>query len=178
MENYISREERNGLTQELLKSIFDYHEDGYLYLKNSINPIRCGSLIKKGENGPNYFNTHFRGSNYKSSRLIFLWHKGWLPPLIDHENRISTDDRILNLRPATLAQNAANRTKRVGVKYPYIGVCFYHKKWTATVQKNRKNYAIKSLKTIEEAALAYNKLAVKHHGEFANLNILPPPPTI
>ncbi len=91
--------------------------------------------------------------------------------LVDHKNGSGLDNQKNNLRLANASQNNANKYKR---KYKYLGViCRENKYWTAKLTKNKKTYYLGCFKTEIEAAKAYNKGAIKHHGEFANLNIIP-----
>lgn len=45
---------------------------------------------------------------YLASRLIFLYHKGFLPLEVDHKDTDPTNDLIENLRPAARFSNNAN----------------------------------------------------------------------
>lgn len=96
---------------------------------------------------------------------------------IDHINRNSLDNRRCNLRVCSDKENNCNRgkifTSRTTSKYK--GVSFVvkgEKKWKAQISKERQWYYLGVFETEEEAALAYNKAAIKHHGEFANLNVI------
>ena len=91
--------------------------------------------------------------------------------ITDHKNHNTLDCTRDNLRICTASQNSANRiTKR-----KYLGISFHkkYKKYSACCKKNGITYGIYSLETEDAAALAYNELALKHHGEFARLNIIP-----
>lgn len=164
------------LTQKLVKQLFDYHEDGYLIRKINSRQTTIG-------NKAGYLNKHkkvgdrncvnFGGKKYLSSRIIFLWHHGYLPPVVDHEDRDSTNDKIKNLRPADFSKNQRNRTSSKNSLSQYLGVSMSKRKyWSASIRSNKILIRLGSFKTEIEAALAYNKAAVKHHGEFANLNII------
>lgn len=48
-----------------------------------------------------------KGRKYRAGRLAYLMCVGTWPP--DHVNRVRADDRIVNLRPATNAENRANK---------------------------------------------------------------------
>lgn len=93
--------------------------------------------------------------------------------LVDHKDRNGLNNQKDNLRACTHSQNRANRRAYGSSKY--LGVYFYEKKkkWVAQITKDKKMKHIGIYNTEMEAALAYNKLAVNVHGEFANLNIIP-----
>lgn len=161
------------LTQELVKSLFDY-KDGFLYWKT----ITKYSNIKIGQkagcfNGNRIHYTRIGGNKTLTHRIIFLWHHGYLPKVVDHKDRNCENNRIENLREATRMQNSQNRTSAKNSSSKYLGVHHYLKrKWHAAIRVNKILKSIGYFKTEEEAALAYNKAAVKYHGEFANLNII------
>jgi len=165
------------LTQEYIKSIFDY-KDGILYWK--IKPFRSSINIGDRAGCPhigngNRYTIRINNKNYYASRMIFLYHKGYLPKIVDHENRIQTDDHIENLRDADYSTNGKNRNAKKNGSSIYLGVHLNRRKdWIAAININGKQTHIGSFKIEENAALAYNRMAVMHHGEFANLNIILP----
>lgn len=100
---------------------------------------------------------------------------------IDHINRNIFDNRKKNLRICTHQQNSCNRTRKNGNKYR--GVYFEKRRanrksgnaYRAIVVYHQKPYYAGYFPTEVEAAEAYNKLAIKLHGDFAYLNKLPSP---
>lgn len=96
---------------------------------------------------------------------------------IDHINGDGLDNRKANLRFCTLSQNNANRKSAKDSSSKYLGVSFCKKsnKWRAHISVNNKIKHIGTFKTEIEAALAYNKMAVKIHGKFAKPNIIGSP---
>ena len=77
--------------------------------------------------------------------------------LIDHINGDKLDNRRENLRTATAAQNAANKSKAKGnLSSQYIGVSFNRKKgkYVAKLQLNGKNFNLGNYNTEKQAALA------------------------
>jgi len=93
---------------------------------------------------------------------------------VDHINRNGLDNRKANLRPATFNQNMRNRgeykvrnctSKYKGVTWHREGKC-----WQARIIGNHKYIHLGSFRDELKAAKAYDKAAIKYHGEFAALN--------
>lgn len=88
----------------------------------------------------------------------------------DHKNRVSLDNRRDNLRPATSRQNNCNIGPTSRNKSGYKGVSKSPKgrrgQWVVYIEKSWIGY----FSSIEEAARAYDREAVRRFGEFAWLN--------
>lgn len=109
-------------------------------------------------------------------RAVFL-HRFIMEPengmVIDHINGNGLDNRRINLRVCTQAQNTANQKGvRKDAKYSkYKGVSMDRGRWWyAQITFNRKNIRQYGFKNEIEAALWYNKKAKELFGEFACLN--------
>lgn len=91
---------------------------------------------------------------------------------VDHINGDRLDNRRENLRLCTHAQNGRNRKPTPGGSSKYKGVKWDRraKKWRATIKINRKEYHLGYFTSETEAALAYDRGALKHHKEFARTN--------
>jgi hypothetical protein len=92
-------------------------------------------------------------------------------PHVDHINGDITDNRRQNLRLVTHAENMQNR-KNPPNKSGYRGVhwnplvnAFY-----VSITVNGVKHSAGRFENIEDAARAYNELALKHLGEIARLN--------
>lgn len=166
------------LTQELVKYLFDY-KDGFLYYK--IKPSRFATNAHVGEkagyirtiNSGNRRVIKVNGRDYLSARLIFFWHNGWWPEVVDHRDLDFTNDLIDNLRAANKSGNNKNTSSRKGSTSKYLGVSWNKVlgKWHAAIWINNAQKHIGNFINEHEAALAYNREAVRYHKEFANLNI-------
>lgn len=166
------------LTQEMVKEAFDYHEDGYLIWKINIRYQRPkinarAGYLDKAHNGLRYRIT-IAGKDYLQSRIIFLWHKGYLPVYVDHKDRNRLNDRIDNLRECTASENNKNRKSHKHGASKYLGVYIStnRKKWIASITYGGKQRILGRFDNEEIAASTYNEAAKIHHGEFANLNII------
>jgi hypothetical protein len=166
--------ERNSITHEEAKHLFDYQEDGSLIWKNPF-----GFKTKKGDvaghlrkNG--YVAVSINKKMFLLHRIVFLWHHGHMPSVIDHVDSNSTNNKIENLREATQSQNMMNRAVSTSCKSGYKGVYFVEalQKWRAYISVNRKNISIGYFLDKHEAAKAYNKAAFELRGNFAKLNTI------
>jgi hypothetical protein len=92
---------------------------------------------------------------------------------VDHLNRDPLDNRRINLRLCTRAQNTMNVSRRRNNKTGYTGVHFHKKNssYVAYIGKRPRTH-LGSFATAVEAARAYNKAAKKRFGRFACLNKL------
>lgn len=117
-----------------------------------------------------------RSEPEKGSKKInkFLMHREIMNnpkgKIIDHINGDRLDNRRCNLRECSKSQNGANRVSRGTSKY--LGVYLKNNTWDSCMTVNRKSIFLGSFEKEEDAAIAYNKGAIKYHGEFAKLNII------
>lgn len=160
------------LTQARVKELFEYRDDGNFYWK--VKPSRSANAgdIAGWTNEKGYKKVRVDGTPQYIHRLIFLYHHGWLPKFVDHEDLNRSNNRIGNLRCATRWDNARNKSKQKNNTTGFTGV-FFRKdsnKFRAIIGVNDKLVHLGTYKTAKEAALAYNEAAVKYFGEFARLN--------
>lgn len=83
---------------------------------------------------------------------------------VDHKNHKGTDCRKSNLRLCTPSENNKNQSIRKDNISGYKGVSW---------DNNRKMYKLNVdiyFDNAKDAAIAYNELAIKYYGEFAQLN--------
>jgi hypothetical protein len=92
---------------------------------------------------------------------------------VDHINHDGLDNRRANLRRATNTQNVYNQRCRKQNITGFKGVIVNRgrgKAFIAGIRVNGKQIHLGLFEDAREAAIAYNRAAVKHFGEFAYLN--------
>lgn len=111
------------------------------------------------------------GKAFKAHRLAWLLCYGeWPRADIDHINGIPPDNRILNLREASHHQNMAHRWSTKRAEKPKSVRCEPTGRWRSSIGFQRRTINLGTFSTRDEAAHAYNKAAIRLHGDFAVLN--------
>ena len=164
-----------------LHDIFVYR-DGCLYWKTSPFKGFSKSGRKAGTpNGGGYLEVKTEqitgtAKVFQLHRLVWELHNGPIPSgmVVDHINRDIKDNRIENLRLATISENCMNASgkaskrsnlpKNVHVDWSYGGIT----KYRAQVCKAGVAHRIGGFDTPELAAEAAEKLRATKHGEFAH----------
>ena len=157
------------MNQEKVREFFDY-KDGCLYVKKRYcDKMPVGSKVGT-KNKDGYLQVTIMKQKHYIHRLVFLYHHGFLPESVDHVNNDKLDNKIQNLREATLGENnhniGMNKRNTSGSK----GVSWHkkNKKWVVTVRNNKKSMYFGSFEDIELAELVAIEARNKHHKEFAN----------
>jgi hypothetical protein len=90
---------------------------------------------------------------------------------VDHRNHDGLDNRRANLRPANQSQNIGNQRAQSGSSR-FKGVHWFKRdqKWRACIKVGRRGRHIGYFASEEDAARAYDAVALKEFGEFAFLN--------
>ena len=155
---------RLEVSQERVLELFRYEE---------------GKLLRRSDNKEMgiYSQKHHRyarividGKDHKLHRIIFLYHKGYLPDIIDHINGDRYDNRIENLREANTYQNRQNSriysTSKSGVKNVYWNSSM--NKWRVSMHINGKKHCFGHYGDIEEAKQVATSMRDKYFKDFAN----------
>jgi hypothetical protein len=92
----------------------------------------------------------------------------------DHKDGNGLNNQSKNLRVCTEPQNKMNKGKYKNNTSGYKGVSWNKnlRKWSVKLQVNKKQINLGYFTDKIEAAKAYNQAALRHHGEFARLNII------
>jgi hypothetical protein len=134
-------------------------------------------LVSKGSNAPagvvtgvranskvGYVYIGIDGVRYLAHRLAWLYVYGvWPSQMVDHINRVRTDNRIANLREADCSLNAQNAVRpRAGKQLP-IGVFRHGGRFVAKITVLYQNYNLGSFRTPAEAQAAYQRAKEEFH---------------
>jgi hypothetical protein len=155
---------RLEISQERVLELFDY-DDGKLFHKSNNEPAKI--YVTKGHR---YARIKFDKQEFKLHRIIFLYHKGYLPDIIDHINGDRYDNQIENLREANTYQNRQNSriysTSKSGVKNVYW--CKKMNKWKVIMNINGETHIFGYYVDIEEAKQVATSMRDKYFKDFAN----------
>ena len=163
-------------TQQYVKELFEYCETGNLIWRvdrgnNKVKGIIAGTL---GQN--NRIIVYIDNKPYLLHILIWLYHKGYMPHnTIDHKDCNPLNNKIENLREATLEQQNFNKPARKNKILPkWVS---YHppkngrkERYEARVTLNKKTHNLGSFSSAEEAYNVASKFAKEYQGEFYNEN--------
>lgn len=153
---------------DLLHSLLEY-KDGTLY-----NRITRNSRAKAGEKSGSYSGKYalviINGIPWQVSRIIYFMHHKNIPACVDHINGDTLDNRIENLRAATLSQNQFNHAKSSANKSGVKGVSWVKKynKWYACIRINGITKNLGYYANLDDAKEFVDLVRSEVHGAFAN----------
>ena len=155
------------ITQEEVRQLFAY-KDGKLFWKVPRQAIRVGAEagVSRGDNG--YRIVTVNQKSYHAHRLIFLYHFGFLPPMIDHIDRNPRNNRIENLRAADSRQNQYNTKRHVKNTSGERNVCWHKRKnkWIVHMCVAGRHIHIGYFTTKKSAVVAARAARQTHHKNF------------
>lgn len=153
-----------------LSTLLSYDKDTGIFTWNVPNGNKAkgsiaGTVMRNG-----YVRIGVNGKTYMAHRLAWMFSFGKFPIVfVDHINGIRSDNRILNLREASKAENTWNSSaysnNRLGLK----GVHFnsVDRKYIAQITVGGKRKCLGSFNDKYEAYEAYIKASKALHGNFS-----------
>jgi hypothetical protein len=139
---------------------------------NSFNSQFAGQVAgtKRKNEGNYYIQVQIlEYGQFQAHRLVWKLHYGVEPPpIIDHIDGDGLNNRIDNLREATIQQNGWNAKRNSRNKSGFKGVSFNTEKnkWRAAIHVHGKTKLIGYFSTPDAAGEAYKKEAAILHGDF------------
>jgi hypothetical protein len=171
------------LTQDLLKKIVDYNEvTGELtwkerhasdfpfleekaeWLCKRFNSRFIGKPAFSEPSGKGYTRARLFGKYYLSHRIIWFYKTGEWPEEIDHINHDKVDNRWMNLRNVSHADNLKNKPRQRNNTSGHTGVhlCLDTNKYRAKIAIDGKKKCLGRFSTLEKAAAAYEEARMKY----------------
>ena len=178
LEHLSPAEVRATLTQSKVRELLDYdHASGSLTWRprpeRTYHDARWNRRFAGKVAGRVYPDGYLRftlmGVPVIAHRLIWLYvHGEWPSGVIDHRDGNPINNRLSNLRLASVRDNTANSKKRAGTSSRFKGVTWVktHQKWKAAIEERREVRFLGYFETEEAAHAAYCVAARRAYGEF------------
>ncbi len=152
------------ITQERLKELYEYR-DGAFFWKSTGQEHKPTPITKHHR----YHRLVVDKKVYPVHRLVFLYHHGYLPKVVDHADNNRANNKIENLRETTQQMNCLNRVthknNKSGCKNVYWNKAM--NKWCVLLSVNRERKTIGYFEDFEFAELVADEARQKFHGAFA-----------
>lgn len=156
------------LTAEKLRDLVDYDPDTGRFTWRASRPAcragdECGRISRTG-----YREIGVCGRLHRANRLAVLYMTGqWPDGVVDHINRVKSDDRWCNLRVATHQQNCWNQGRRAGVLVKGVTWDKARGKWRAQARIGGIKKNLGRFDCFAHAVKAHREAVREAHGEFA-----------
>lgn len=162
-------------SQECLKKLFRYHPAGHLiWRKKPAGNVKAGEYA--GSYTQKYVLVGINKKTYFLHKLIFIYHKGWMPDIVDHKDRNTRNNWIANLRASDCTGSSVNRGMHSRNKSGFKGVVpnFNGRNgYRAFIGYKKTLIYLGNFSNAVDAAKAYNVASKKLHGKFGVQNYIP-----
>lgn len=165
----VAKDVHSGLTGSRLAQLFDYIPETGEFIRKITAGGEVAGTVAGSLNDQGYVKLNIDRQLFAGHRLAWVWMFGtWPKNEIDHINGIRNDNRIANLREATITQQCRNSKKYKNNTSGYKGVNWSHEfqRWEARIRVEGRLQLIGRFKNIEAAAAAYSQRANEVFGEF------------
>lgn len=144
-------------------------KEKYFYFGGYLHSRKTGERVGYHPIG-NYSQIWTHGKLYYAHRLIYLYHYGETPDLIDHIDRDKTNNKIENLRASNKTTNACNAKIGVDNTSGVKGVSWNKRRslWRAYITWQKKRIELGHYSCLALAKMVVQDARSKYHGEFAN----------
>ena len=159
-----------NLTQAQVLEMFSYADGKLFWRKKTSRKTVVGNEAGTVRKNDGYRQVMIDYRTYRTHRLVYLYHYGWMPEIIDHINQNPADNRIENLRSATRTENAYNCKLRPDNTSGVKGVtwCKNKRKWVARLYADKRCVNLGRFANMQDAIAAVMAARTQYHGAFAS----------
>lgn len=146
-------------------------ESGNLFWKINRRRTRAGT-VAGSMYGDGYVYVKFKGKVILAHRICwFLHYSSIRSGPLDHINCMKNDNRISNLREASVTENNRNRPKPANNTSGFKGVSFHKDtgKYHARITVDKVGHSLGYHQTAALAHEAYSAACLKLHGDFSHV---------
>lgn len=159
----------NELSRSQLMKFLNYDPltGEFIWVISRSPSIKPGDVAGWLDKSTGYIRICLFGKFYRAHRLAYFYMTGaWPLQQIDHRDRIKTNNKWSNLRPATHLENQQNRGMKSNNTSGVAGVGWVKntKKWTASIRVNYKYYFLGNFVDWFEAVCARKSAEHKLRG--------------
>jgi hypothetical protein len=159
------------LTRKRLLEVLQYNPDTGVFIWRVSRGTKIAGSIAGNVRPDGYIYIAIDKVLYRQSRLVWLYIYGrWPREHIDHKNRSTSDDRIINLREASRSQNLGNRKRNKNNSTGFKGVSRHGSRFRSYINKDGKRINLGAFNTARVAHAKYVSMAKLLFGEFARLS--------
>ena len=129
------------VTQKRILELFSYCEkDASRPLVRSVDVHYNAKIGRRvgHYDGRGYLKVSIDGRVYHLHRIVFLYHNGFIPDIVDHSDGDTMNNLINNLRPASKSESCCNVGLSARNKSGVKGVSMSHGKWLSQIMVNGK----------------------------------------
>lgn len=156
----------SSLTVERLRELLHYDEVTGVFTRRVSAGTRKAGTVSGCARPDGYIGISIDARDYKAHRLAWFYvHEKWPDEQIDHINGARHDNRLVNLRECTNAENHQNLGRHADNNTGYQGVTFRKKtgRWIAQITRDGQNIYLGVHATPEDAHAAYLEAKAQFH---------------
>ncbi len=159
----------SNLTQKYLKTLFEYNNGSLIWIKNTNSNRGRAGKVAGCTRHDGYVVIGINKKTYLAHRLIWLYHYGTLPELLDHIDNNPSNNCIENLRIATKKENAQNAkcSNHNSSGYKNVVWSTQKNKWQVKLTLNNKQKHFGYFTDLELADLVAQEARNIYHKNYA-----------
>ena len=156
-------------TVKRLHELLEYYPATGLFRWRNPTRRQAQGYFKGNKSVRNYRRLFIDGQHYMAHVVAWAMHYDqWPDHEVEHRNRVQDQNNVLNLRKATHAENACNRSDNKNNTSGGKGVYPSGKKWRAMIRHHGELIHIGIFASFDDALAARQARATELFGDFSN----------